>query len=68
MTSAPRPMPTNPPGGPYSRPNLHLTGWWFLPPATKAALLWGVAWGATTVLAGLRVWRAITEHDDEIGD
>ena len=56
------------PAGGYARPNLHLTWWFFLPSEVKAAALWSVAWTATTVLTGIRVWRLITEHDDETGD
>lgn len=69
MTARPRPWPpTNQPGGPYWRPQLGLWRWSFVPPEVRAAALWGVAWAATSVLAGIRVWRAITEHDDETGD
>ena len=67
--TAPRPWPpTNQPPDAYWRPHLHLNAWFFLPPAAKAAVLWGVAWSATTALAAINVWRALTEHDDEIGD
>lgn len=54
--------------GNYARPNLHLQGWFFMPPAVKAATLWSIAATATCVLAGLRVWQAMTANDDEIGD
>lgn len=35
--------------------------------AVRATLLWSVAWGATSVLCGVRIWQALTQHD-EIGD
>ena len=67
--TAPRPWPpTNQPGADYWRPNLNLWRIAFWHPAVKAGVLWGTAWAATTVLAGINVWRALTEHDDEIGD
>lgn len=54
--------------GKYNRPNLHLHAWYWLPAEVKAATLWSIAATATTILAGLRVWQAITASDDEIGD
>lgn len=59
---------TFPPPGHYNRPTLGIWRWAFVPPEVRAATLYGVAWGATTILFGLRVWRAFAEHDDEIGD
>lgn len=52
----------------YWRPNLRLSPWFFLPPEVKAATLWSVAATATTILAGIRIWRAIVEPHDETGD
>lgn len=60
---------TFPPPGHYWRPQLGLWRWAFVPPEIRAATLYGVAWGATTILIGVRLWRALSEqHDDEIGD
>jgi hypothetical protein len=36
--------------------------------AVRATVLWSVAWTATSVLCGIKVWQALTQHDDEIGD
>lgn len=57
-----------PPPGHYNRPNLGLWRWYFVPPAMRAAALYGVAACATSILAGIKFWRALTEHDDEIED
>lgn len=54
--------------GRYAKPIPGIKQWFFLPPEVKAATWWSVAWTATTVLAGIRIWQAFTEHDDEIGD
>lgn len=59
---------TFPPPGHYWRPNLHLNTWFFMPPEVKSATWWTVAWTATTVLWGIRVYQAFTTPDDEIGD
>jgi len=54
--------------GKYRRPDLHLNAWYYMPPAAKAAVWWSVAATATALLAGLRVWQAMTATDNEIGD
>ena len=36
--------------------------------AVRATVLWSVAWTATSVLCGVRIWQALTQHDDQIGD
>ena len=73
-----RPLPTNPSGGPYSRPDLGIWRAWFwrdyLDPmrTVESTARWltltGIAATAATALGVIRVWRAISEHDDEIGD
>ena len=55
-------------GGHYWRPDIGIWRIWWVPPAIRAAVLYGVAACATSILAGINVWRAIAEHDDEIGD
>ena len=52
------------PANGYWRPRLGLWQWALVPPEVKALTLWGIAWSATTALAGLRIWRALTEHDE----
>lgn len=65
----PRAMPhARIPAGGYHRPALGLWHLWFIPPAMKAAALYGVAACATSVLCGIRIWQALTQHDDETGD
>ena len=52
----------------YWRPQWHVYELWFIPREVRTAALYGVAWCATTILVGIRIWRHLTEHDDEIGD
>lgn len=54
--------------GKYWRPNLGAHWWYWAPEEVKAAILWSIAATATTLLAGIRVWQAITKTTDETGD
>lgn len=59
---------TFPPPGHYHRPTWGLWRWIFVPPAVKAAVLYGVAAAATSTLAGIRIYQALTAPTDETGD